>query len=121
MPQSTSASRACSGSSGTTAPVWFQPNRVFRSRTQRRTVASAPVKFMLLHQTLPHPVRGVALLDGLVRSAWSQASTIPATGSITGQAGSFSRRYLGSCPGQYFPDRPSRVPGLPAICRMLFL
>ena len=34
-------SRACSGSSGTTAAGRFQPNRIFRSRTHRRTASSA--------------------------------------------------------------------------------
>ena len=35
-------SRACSGSSGTTAVGRFQPNRIFCSRIHRRTAGSAP-------------------------------------------------------------------------------
>ena len=35
-------SRACSGSSGTTMASRFQPNRIFCSRTHRRTAGSAP-------------------------------------------------------------------------------
>ena len=42
MPRRCQVSRACSGSSGTTMANRFQPNRIFRSRTHRRTAGSAP-------------------------------------------------------------------------------
>ena len=42
MPRRCQVSRACSESSSTTAAHRFQPNRIFRSRTHRRTAGSAP-------------------------------------------------------------------------------
>ena len=42
MPRRCQVSRACSGSSGTTAAGRFQPNHIIRSRTHRRTADSAP-------------------------------------------------------------------------------
>ena len=76
---------------------------------------------MLLHQTLPHPVRGVALLDGPVPVRLEPGIYDPGDGSITGQAGSFSRRYLGSCPANTFRTVRRVCPVSRAICRMLFL
>ena len=42
MPRRSQVSRACSGSSGTTAAGRFQPNRIFRSHTHRRTSGTSP-------------------------------------------------------------------------------
>ena len=49
----TCRSRACSGSCGTTAACRFQPNRIFCSRTHRRTAGSAPAPARLRAQGAP--------------------------------------------------------------------
>ena len=46
-------SRACSGSSGTTAAGRFQLNRIFCSRTHRRTAGSAPAPARLRAPCVP--------------------------------------------------------------------
>ena len=53
MPRRCQVSRACFGSSGTTAAGRFQPNRIFRSRTHRRTAGSAPAPVRLRARRAP--------------------------------------------------------------------
>ena len=53
MPRRCQVSRACSGSSSTTAAGRFQPNRIFRSRTHRCTAGSAPAPARLCARRAP--------------------------------------------------------------------
>ena len=56
MPRRCQVSRACSGSSGTTAAGRFQPNRIFRSRTHRRRLSSGTSPAARKARTIP-PVK----------------------------------------------------------------
>ena len=102
-----------------TGLVPAQPCLPFPNPAAYRRLGSG--KFMLLHQTLPHPVRGVALLDWLVPVRLEPGIYDPGDRVHHRTGWLLLSPILGLLSGQYFPDRPSRVPGLPGDLSNAFL